>query len=181
MTSVIVWAQCGWFAVAGSVKWCRSGHRSGDSGWWQSCGSGRGVREGGIIIDGKRLGVRVEFERTTKMESENESKNEHFWKSEGRVQFKNDCFSVHCCLILMSISWKMRIKIGAENGLKMATVNNPIKTWRPPPTPSSVIMSHSSQGELQVLLVNNIGDATRKRNGWASVQWVTAHWVDHRC
>jgi len=36
----------------------------------------RGVREG-------RVGAG--FERTTKMESENESENDHFCKSEGRV------------------------------------------------------------------------------------------------
>jgi hypothetical protein len=59
---------------------------------------------GGIIVDGKRLGIRVEFERTTKMEHENETENEHFCKSKGRVHFfKNDHFSVHSCLILMSI------------------------------------------------------------------------------
>jgi hypothetical protein len=56
------------------------------------CGSGgRGVREGGIIIDAgghcKGLGIGAEFERTRKMESENGSENDHFCKSEGRFDF----------------------------------------------------------------------------------------------
>ena len=47
------------------------------------------------------MGVRAEFERTRKMGSENESENDHFCKSEGRVRFfKNDHFSVHFRLIL---------------------------------------------------------------------------------
>jgi hypothetical protein len=45
------------------------------------------VREGGVIIDGgghcKGLGVRAEFERIRKMESENDSENDHFCKSSG--------------------------------------------------------------------------------------------------
>jgi hypothetical protein len=60
--------------------------------------------QGGVVVDGKRLGVGAEFERTTKMERKNETENEHFCKSKGRVRFfKNDHFSVHSCLILMSI------------------------------------------------------------------------------
>jgi hypothetical protein len=40
-------------------------------------------------------GIAAEFEITTKMKRENESDNEHFCTSEGRVQFfKNDHFSV---------------------------------------------------------------------------------------
>jgi hypothetical protein len=50
------------------------------------------------------FGVRAELERTTKMECENESKNDHFCKSEGRVRFfKNDHFSAHSHLILKFI------------------------------------------------------------------------------
>ena len=42
------------------------------------------------------------------MESENESENGHFCKSEGRVRFfKNDHFSVHSRLILKSILEKL--------------------------------------------------------------------------
>ena len=53
---------------------------------------------GGVVVDGGtakdyRLGVRAEFERMRKMESRNESENDHFCKSEGRVRFlKNDHF-----------------------------------------------------------------------------------------
>ena len=36
-------------------------------------------------VDCKGLSIRVGFERTTKMESQNESQNHHFCKSEGRV------------------------------------------------------------------------------------------------
>jgi hypothetical protein len=65
------------------------------------------VRDRGVVVDGKRLGIGAEFERMTKMESENESKNEHFCKSKGRVRFfNNDHFLVHSCLILMSIFQK---------------------------------------------------------------------------
>ena len=35
-----------------------------------------------VIVDGKGLHVRVEFERMMKMKSENESENDHFCKSE---------------------------------------------------------------------------------------------------
>lgn len=50
------------------------------------------------------ISVRAEFERTMKMECENESENDHFCKSEGRVRFvKNDHFSVHFHVILNSI------------------------------------------------------------------------------
>jgi hypothetical protein len=52
----------------------------------------------------KRLGVRAEFEITTKMEWENECENDHFCESEGRVRFfRNDHFSAHFHLILNSI------------------------------------------------------------------------------
>jgi hypothetical protein len=67
------------------------------------------VRDGGVVVDGKGSGVRAEFERTIKMERENESENDHFCKSEGRVRFlKNDHFSVHFRLILKFIfeKWK---------------------------------------------------------------------------
>ena len=50
-----------------------------------------------VVVVGVREGVHchhqwegidgVEFERTTKMKSENESENGHFSKSKGRVQF----------------------------------------------------------------------------------------------
>ena len=57
------------------------------------------MREGGVIVDGgycKGLGVGAEIESTMKMKSKNESKNDHFCKSKGRVRFfKNDHFSVH--------------------------------------------------------------------------------------
>ena len=50
------------------------------------------------------LGVGAGFERTTKMESENESENDHFCKSKGRAQFfKNDHFWVYSQVILKSI------------------------------------------------------------------------------
>jgi hypothetical protein len=62
---------------------------------------------GAFVVDGgdcKGLGVGAGFERTTKMERENETKNDHFCKREGRVPFfKNDHFSVHFHLILNSI------------------------------------------------------------------------------
>ena len=66
-------------------------------------------RASAIVVDGKGLGVGAEFERTIKMKSENESENDHFCKSEGRVRFfKNDHFSVHFQLILKFIfeKWK---------------------------------------------------------------------------
>ena len=60
------------------------------------------MREGGIIIDGghcKGLDVGVELESTMKMKSENESENDHFCRTKGKVQFfKNDHFLVHSCL-----------------------------------------------------------------------------------
>jgi len=46
------------------------------------------VREEGIIVDGgycKGLGIGAEIESIMKMKSENESENDHFCKSEGRV------------------------------------------------------------------------------------------------
>ena len=53
-------------------------------------------RASAIVVDGKGLHIRAEFERMMKMKSENESENDHFCKSEGRVRFfKNDHFSVH--------------------------------------------------------------------------------------
>ena len=60
----------------------------------------------GIVIDGKRLGVRAEFERMTKMEHENESKNYNFCKSEGFNFSKMIHFYVHSHLILRFIFGK---------------------------------------------------------------------------
>ena len=60
-----------------------------------------------MVVDCKGSGVAAEFERMIKMECENERENDHFCKSKSRVQFfKNDHFSVHSCLILMSIFLK---------------------------------------------------------------------------
>ena len=54
------------------------------------------MREGVVVNGGshcKGLCVGAEFERTTKMESENEHENGHFCRSEGRVPFiKNEPF-----------------------------------------------------------------------------------------
>jgi hypothetical protein len=58
------------------------------------------------------------------MEWENDSENDHFCKSEGRVQFfKNDHFSVHFHCIFL----KNEIKNEIKDVPKMATVNNPTK------------------------------------------------------
>jgi hypothetical protein len=63
------------------------------------------------------VGIGAEFERTTEMKSENESENDHFCKSEGRVQFfKNDYF----WFIFISISLKNEIKNEIKNESKMA-------------------------------------------------------------
>jgi hypothetical protein len=52
----------------------------------------------------KGSGIGAEFGRTIKMKCKNECENDHFCKSEDRVQFfKNDHFSVHFYLILKSI------------------------------------------------------------------------------
>ena len=81
------------------------------------------IVDGGIVVDGghcKGLCVRTEFERTRKMGSENESENDHFCKSEGRVRFfKNDHFSVHFRVILKFIFEKWK-KNETENEPKMA-------------------------------------------------------------
>jgi hypothetical protein len=72
-------------------------------------GSGDGVMVGSRERALCRWCVGAEFERTMKMECENESENDHFCKSEGRVRFfKNDHFSVHFRLILKFIfeKWK---------------------------------------------------------------------------
>ena len=64
-------------------------------------GSG-GVREG--LMSMMAIGVGAEFERTTKMECENDSENDHFCKSEAWVRFfKNDHFRLHSQVILKSI------------------------------------------------------------------------------
>jgi len=97
---------------------CRRGrvHRSGDGRQWWSRSDGRGIEGRGIVVDGghcKGSGVRAEFERTTKMKRENETKNDHFCEREGRVTFFSS-FSSHSELHF----WKMRIKMKSKMSRK---------------------------------------------------------------
>jgi hypothetical protein len=41
-------------------------------------------RASAVVVDGKGLGIGAEFERTTKMKSENESENDHFLQKRGK-------------------------------------------------------------------------------------------------
>jgi len=101
------------------VSWCGSGHRSGDGGWWWSCGSGE---EAWWSL---QVGIEAELETTTK--SENESENDHCCKNGGVYFAKNGHFQLILMFIFYFIfeKWKKNENWKwSKNGQKMATVNN---------------------------------------------------------
>jgi hypothetical protein len=85
--------------------------------WWKRCERGRegGSQEASMVVDVVRVQA-AEFKFTNKNESENEPKNDHFCKRNGRVQF----FKYGHCWISFISFLKNEIENEIKNEPKMS-------------------------------------------------------------